>query len=242
MSNRLTPIPPATGAVDLSRRSTRPEVMDDPALDPAIYARCISDLAKVNQITFTHRPVLRWLAAVAPAGGVSVLDVAYGDGDLLRAIGRWAARRGIDMRLSGVDLNPRSAVAARAATPPDLTIAYLTGDVFDFAPDPKPDFIVTSQFTHHLDDAQLVRLLGWLDRTAVRGWLITDLHRHALPYYGFRVLARLMGWHDIVVSDGTISIARSFRRADWEAALAAAGVRAEIKWRFPFRYVVSRVR
>jgi hypothetical protein len=113
------------------------------------------------------------------------------------------------------------------------------GDVFEAAPDPKPDFIVTSQFTHHLDDRQLVQFLRWLDRTAQRGWYITDLHRHAVPYYGFRVLARLMGWHRIVASDGTVSIARGFRRADWQAALAAAGVQADIRWQFPFRYGVS---
>jgi 2-polyprenyl-3-methyl-5-hydroxy-6-metoxy-1,4-benzoquinol methylase len=228
-------------AMNLSQRSTKPELMDDPDLDPAIYARCISDLAKVNKVTFTHRSVLRWLASVAPASGFSVLDVAYGDGDLLRAIGQWAARQGIAVRLSGIDLNPRSAEAARAATPASMAIDYRTGDVFDYAPDQRPDFIVTSQFTHHLDEAQLVRLLGWLDRTAGSGWYVTDLHRHAVPYYGFRVLARLMGWHNIVAYDGTVSIARSFRRADWVALLAQAGVQADIGWRFPFRYAVSRV-
>ncbi|MDD2878121.1 MAG: methyltransferase domain-containing protein [Acidiphilium sp.] len=230
--------------MNLTHRSTLAEVMDDPSLDPAIYARCIGDLAKLNRVTFTHRPVLHWLAqttrALPQGSTVSLLDVAYGDGDLLRAIGRWAAKRGFVARLSGIDLNPRSAAAAQAATPADLTIDYHCGDVFDYVPEQKPDFIVTSQFTHHLDDAQLVAFLRWIDRVAVRGWFITDLHRHAVPYYGFRVLARLMGWHRIVASDGTISIARGFRRDDWVAALAKAGVGADVAWRFPFRHSVSR--
>lgn len=226
----------------LSHRSTRPEAMDDPELDPAIYARCISDLATLNRVTFTHRPVLRWLDAVAPKDGFSVLDVAYGDGDLLRAIARWAAKRNIPVRLSGIDLNPRSAEAARAATPTTMAIDYRTGDVFDEATGERPDFIVTSQFTHHLDDEQLERLLRWLEDRAGRGWFITDLHRHAVPYYGFRVLARLMGWHKIVVSDGTISIARGFRRHEWATALDRAGVQAKIAWRFPFRHGISRLR
>jgi 2-polyprenyl-3-methyl-5-hydroxy-6-metoxy-1,4-benzoquinol methylase len=214
--------------------------MDDPDLDPAIYARCIGDLAKVNRLTCTHRAVLRWLAAVAPTGGFSVLDVAYGDGDLLRAMARWAARRGLAVRLSGIDLNPRSAAAARAATPADMTIEYRTGDVFDFEPAVMPDFIVTSQFTHHLDDAALVRLLRWMDRHARLGWHITDLHRHPIPYYGFRHLARLAGWHRIVASDGTVSIARGFTGSDWRGLLDRAGVPAEVTWRFPFRHAVAR--
>lgn len=227
--------------MDLTHRSTLPEQMDDPGLDPATYARAVSDLARLNQVTFTHRPVLRWLETVAPAGGFSLLDVAYGDGDLLRAIARWAAKRRVAVQLSGVDLNPRSAAAARAATPHGMTIAYHTGDVFDYAPAQRPDFIVTSQFTHHLDDAQLLRLLRWMDAQAVQGWYITDLHRHAIPYYGFRVLARLMGWHRIVAEDGTVSIARGFRRGEWVDVLDRAGVDARVRWQFPFRHGISHI-
>lgn len=232
--------------MDLSRRSMETEAMDDEALDPAIYQRCISDLAAVNRLTMTHRPTLRWLAratASLPKGGAfSLLDVACGHGDLLRAVGRWARRRGLQARLSGIDLNPRSAVVARAATPPDLAIDYVTGDVFGYAPDPRPDFIVTSQFTHHLTDAQLVAFLRWLDRNAGRGWHIADLHRHAIPYYSFRWIARGMGWHRIVAEDGTISIARGFRRREWEQALAEAGLTARITWHVPFRHSVSQMR
>ena len=54
------------------------------------YQRCLSDLASVNRITLTHRPTLRWLAKATkslPAGAsFSVLDLAYGQGDLLRTI------------------------------------------------------------------------------------------------------------------------------------------------------------
>lgn len=87
-----------------------------------------------------------------------------------------------------------------------------------------------------------MRFLGWLDRTAVRGWLIADLHRHAVPYYGFRLLAWAAGWHRIVRLDGTVSIARSFRRADWTTALAAAGLTAAISWHVPFRFTVGCIK
>jgi hypothetical protein len=76
--------------------------------------------------------------------------------DLLRAIHSWATRRGLMLVLSGIDLNPHSAIEAVAATPTGTVIAWETSDVFDQAPEPKPDFVVSSQFAHHLTDDQLV--------------------------------------------------------------------------------------
>ena len=232
--------------MDLSRRSTAAELMDGADVSDAEYARCLHDLAAVNRVTLTHRPTLRWLARATdglPHGAaIAILDVACGEGDLLRAIRRWADGRGLAVRLAGIDLNPRSAVAARAATTPGMAISYRTGDVFDYAPDPAPDFVVSSQFTHHLSDADVVRFLHWLERHAMRGWFIADLERHAVPYYGFRVLAWLFGWHRIVRLDGTVSIARSFRPAEWRRLLEEAGLAAEVGWQLPFRICVGRLK
>lgn len=232
--------------MDLSRRSDLSERMDDPALPRADYERCLHDLAAVNRVTFTHRPTLRWLDRAArdlPVDRVvSILDVACGEGDLLRAVRRWAKRRGRTVRLEGIDLNPRSAVAAAAQTPPDWGIVWRTGDVFDHAPDPSPDFIVTSQFTHHLTDADIVRFLRWLERHAAKGWFIADLHRATFAYWGFGLLATVARWHPIVRSDGMISVARGFRRAEWRHLLAEAGVPGEISWHMAFRWCVGRLK
>jgi 2-polyprenyl-3-methyl-5-hydroxy-6-metoxy-1,4-benzoquinol methylase len=232
--------------MDLSVRANLPELMDAEDLDIAVYNRCLSDLAAVNRVTLTHWPTLQFLSAATkqlPAGSkISILDVGCGHGDLLRGIATWAARSGFDAELTGLDLNPRSAQAAAAASRPEQNINYITGNVFGFSPAIPPDFIVTSQFTHHLSDDDIIRLLQWLDETAKRGWHIADLHRHVIPYYGFRLLTRLFGWHRIVRLDGTISIARSFRRADWHRYLAAANIDATISWHPLFRFCVSRMK
>jgi SAM-dependent methyltransferase len=231
--------------MDLSVRSDMPELMDADDLPLADYNACLRDLAMVNKVTFTHAATLTFLQDATkdwPAGArISVLDLAYGHGDLLRAIAKWAGKRGFVAALSGVDLNPRSAAAARAAAG-GQNIDYLTGDVFEFTPAQPPDFIVSSQFTHHLPDAAIVALLQRMEAMAARGWHIADLHRHWFAYYGFRWLCRLCGWHKIVRYDGTISIASSFVRSDWERYLQQAGLAARIKWHPLFRYSVSRLK
>ena len=230
---------------DLSRRSTETELMDGPTTTPEQYARALADLASVNRITFTHRPVINFLNVATtgwPRGAViSVLDVASGQGDLLRAIQRWATKRGLVPHLAGVDLNPASAVQAAAATPPGMQIAWHAADVFDYTPHPQPDFIVTSQFTHHLDNDAVITFLKWLNRTAGRGWFIADLHRHWLPYYGFRLLAYAMRWCRIVRIDGTISIARGFTAPEWRHLLEAAGIQATVHWHPLFRHGIGRL-
>ena len=231
---------------DFSRRSGAAEWMDDPAADPDVLAACLADLAVVNRVTLAHAPTLRFLARAtrgwARGRTISVLDVASGHGDMLRAIASWARRRGLAARLTGIDLSPASAPAARAATPRTMPIAYETADVFAYRPTPAPDFIVSSLFTHHLADAEVVAFLRWMEANAAHGWFVNDLHRHPVPYHGFQLLSTLAGWHPFVRHDGPVSIARAFSPADWAALLRQAEVPASVRWRLPFRLCVSRLR
>lgn len=230
--------------MDLSTRSTLVEELDGENVDIATYQRCLAELDFINRVSFTQRSTLRWLARAArtlPVGSTfSVLDVGYGHGALLRAIARWARRRGLKAQLSGIDLNPRAAIAARSVTPSDMTIDYRTGDVLSYTPGEPLDFVVSSHFTHHLSDNEVVMFLTWLEANSRHGWHIADLHRSAVSYYCFQLVGHLMGWHRIVRSDGAISIARSFRRQGWQAFLNQAGLQAEISWHMPFRFCVSR--
>src|ERR1700761_9178886 len=47
--------------IDLSMRSTLQEELGDDTTDLVTYQRCMSELAVVNRISFTHRPTLNWL-------------------------------------------------------------------------------------------------------------------------------------------------------------------------------------
>ena len=228
--------------IDLSRRSVDTELMDTETVEPADFGRCLGDLAVVNRLTLARRPTLRWLArATQGRSEFSLLDVGFGQGDMLRAIALWAVKRGLRATLSGIDLHPSSEIAARAATPPELGIEYRTADVFGYVPKHRPDFVVSALMTHHLSDAQVVAMLHWMQRTAVRGWFVSDLHRHRIAYYGFRAMAALSGWHRFVRHDGAVSIARSFRRADWQRYLDEAGMTAQISWRLPFKLCVGKL-
>jgi 2-polyprenyl-3-methyl-5-hydroxy-6-metoxy-1,4-benzoquinol methylase len=230
--------------MSLAARRTADERMDTDCVDFDDYRRCLRDLSRVNIVTMTHRPMLRWLGREsAGLRSFSLLDVACGHGDALRLIYRQAERHGIAVQLHGVDLNPWATRAAREATVAPIT--FRTGDVFAIDPAESFDFIISSQFTHHLPDAEVVTFMRWMEAHARHGWFIGDLHRHWFPYYGFGLLAWLARWHPFVLSDGRISIARAFVPNEWRRLTQIAGLPPDevaITWSMPFRLSVARTR
>ena len=218
--------------------------MDSLELDPAVYARILNDLDRVNSWTLARRPTLGFLErGIGDLRHFRLLDVGFGQGDMLRAIARWARRRGLAAELIGVDLNPRSAAVAEAATPAELGIDYRTGDYRSLVG--GFDFVISNLVAHHMTDGQLGEFLHYMEAEARRGWIVNDLHRHPFAYSGYPLLCRLMGWHRIVRQDGQLSIARSFRPAEWREILSQAGIElntAKVVRRFPFRLCVERLR
>lgn len=229
----------------LAKRADAEELMDADDLDVATYAAVVHDLARVNTLTLARRPTINFLDEVCRRPGAArlrILDVGFGDGDMLRAIARWAGRRGQPVELVGIDLNPRSAPAARHATPADLAIDYRTGDYAGLAAE-HWDIVISSLVAHHMTHAQLVGFMRFMDSEAHRGWFVNDLHRHGFAWLGYPLLARLMRWHPIVRHDGQLSIARSYRPAEWAPILTEAGIDdARVTRIFPFRLCVAKIR
>ena len=225
----------------LAVRAQAEELMDAPDLDPAVLAAVLRDLAKVNRVTMAARPTLAFLArALAGRERVRLLDVGFGDGDMLRAIARWCGRRGIAAELVGVDLNPASLPAAAARTPAGLPIRYVTGDYAALAGEGW-DVVISSLVAHHMQRGELVAFLRFMEAEARLGWIVNDLRRSRFAYHGYPLLAGLMRWHPIVRHDGRLSIARSYRADEWAPLLAEAGVSgARVARRFPFRLCVER--
>ncbi len=225
--------------------------MDTEVTDLADFRACLVDLERINALTFTYRPMIAYLNRLARLGllpegrPLVVVDVGSGYGGMLRAIDRWAARRGIAVDLCGVDLNPWSAASAAEATPPGRPIRWVTRNMFEYQPEGGIDLIVSSQFTHHLGDDGVVHFLDWMERTARLGWFISDLHRHWLPFRFFALWGRVAGWHRFVSHDGLISIASAFTAADWRRLIARTAIppdAAKIEWWIPFRLCVARWR
>jgi 2-polyprenyl-3-methyl-5-hydroxy-6-metoxy-1,4-benzoquinol methylase len=232
--------------VDFSKRAELDELMDGPCSYEELRD-CLRDIAKVNRLTMAYRPTTLWLERIMDSKSSSeplrIVDIGCGYGDMLRRIERWSAKRGVAVRLIGVDLNADAVRAAREVTEAGSTIEWIAGDVYSCAPAAEADVVISSLVMHHLSEAEIVRFLGWMERTVRVGWFINDLHRQAVPYYLFRALAAGAGWHPFVRNDGPVSIRRSFVPEDWRRMLAAAGVTAATIAEYrPARLCVGRIK
>ena len=229
--------------LDFSRRAQWSELMDEPCSREVIEA-CLRDLARVNRWFGAYRPVLRWLGEARRqtlSGPLRILDVGCGYGDGLRRIERWARKRGLPVALTGIDLNPDSIAIAESQS--GSRIQWVAGNIFAYHA-PRPfDLIVSSLFTHHLGDSDVVRFVRWMEHNARMGWFINDLSRAAVPYHLFRWFAKLAGLHPFVQHDGPVSIARAFVPAEWRLLCARAGLEQnefQLRTYRPARLCVSR--
>jgi SAM-dependent methyltransferase len=237
-------MPPS--ALDFSVRAQLTELMDEPCSRDVLRSY-LRGLATTNRLTIGYRPTQYWLDSMRSAmlrqgRTIRILDVGSGYGDGLRRIERWCESNGIEAELIGLDLNPDATAIATEASPPNSRIQWVNADVFAFDA-PQLDLIVSSLFTHHLADEQIVSFLEWMEARAKLGWFINDLSRAAIPYHFFRAFSRLMRLHPYVQNDGPISIARSFVENDWQRMCTAAGLRDdefEIQPFKPARLCVNR--
>ena len=232
--------------IQFAQRAHLSKWMDEPCTY-AEFRACLRDLIKVNRTVFSYRPTLHWLQQFSSSTNapLHIVDVGSGAGDMLRRIETWARHKKLPVRLTGIDLNPFAAQAAREFSAADSRIEWLSCDAFTYQPDAKIDVVISSLFTHHLPDREIVRFLQWMEQVSVRGWFVNDLRRAQTPYYAFKLLATTMRWHRFVRHDGPVSIRRSFTPRDWqqyitEAALDPNAVNIFDAW--PARLCVARVK
>jgi SAM-dependent methyltransferase len=232
---------------DFSRRADLSELLDEPCSYKNLRG-CLRDLEQVNRLSFGYRPTLEWLEQLTPEPNrpLHIVDVGCGGGDMLRRIERWAARKRVAVKLTGVDLNPHAIRAAREFTRAESRIEWIVGEAYSLNPDAGPiDVVISALFTHHLTDDEIVRFIAWMERTARYGWFINDLYRSQTPYKWFKVLAAAMRWHRFVRHDGPVSFQRAFLPDEWKLYVQRAGLAARdvsIATVQPARLCVGRVK
>jgi 2-polyprenyl-3-methyl-5-hydroxy-6-metoxy-1,4-benzoquinol methylase len=169
----------------------------------------------------------------------TLLDVACGGGDVALALVRRAARAGIQLRLTGVDMSSVALeVAQRQAAGYGLDADWQRADVLSDRLE-TCDVVHCSLFLHHLERRQAVRLLERMKQSARRVLIVQDLRRSPSAWLAAYAMCRLATRNPVVRQDGPISVAGAFTRDELQQMADEAGLAdAQIANRWPFRMLM----
>jgi ubiquinone/menaquinone biosynthesis C-methylase UbiE len=201
---------------NLTHRRRQHELMDEPDVDPNHLDRSLRFLRLVNRVLGYTRQLLDRLDAYSknwkPTDTIRIVDIGTGSADMPVAILKWADARGFNVRCTGVDLHAKTTRVARDASN-DARLTIVQADALNLPfHDGAFDYAVTSTFLHHLDTADVVKVIADMGRVASRGVVIADLIRSRLAYAGIRVLSCFA--NPIVRHDGPASICQAFTKAE----------------------------
>jgi ubiquinone/menaquinone biosynthesis C-methylase UbiE len=201
------------------RSALRPERMDELSVDPDALRRSLAYIRRVNSLLGYHRATIghlrRFSRGWERGRPVRVVDVATGSADLPRAVLRWAARGGFDVRVVSVDRHPATLREAAALTPPGLSarLTFARADALSlpFA-DGSFDYALASMFLHHLDDTAAAAAVREMARVARRGIVVADLLRHRRAYAWITLFT--LGSGAMVKHDARASVAQAFTKRE----------------------------
>jgi len=220
------------------RRSSASEMMDAPDIPSGLLIDDLRNLRLLNRYLGNYRNVLRGLARfAAKQNHFSLLDVGTGSGDVPRRIVQWARREGLRARVTALETNRITVAQAVEQTRRFGEISLVRGDAVSL-PFCRAsfDFVLASQLLHHYSEERVIVLLRHWAAVARRGIIVSDLIRHPLPYYGIRLLTRLLTRNVMTLTDAPLSVRRGFTLAEWKKLFAAADIGScEVYWTFPFR-------
>jgi SAM-dependent methyltransferase len=207
--------------------------MDDPGLDGEEHAAALRGLARLNALSGAATALFRPLRAISGGrGGLRVLDLASGGGDVTRGLARRARRAGLPLAFEGCDASPRAVGLANARG----GLRFFVHDLREGVPRGY-DVYVSSLFLHHLAREEAVSLLRGMGEGV--GLLVLDLVRCAPGLALAWGVPRVVTRSPVVHADAVRSVRNAFTAAEARELAAEAGLGgATVARRWPCRFLL----
>lgn len=144
---------------DLCTRWNGSELMDDPACDETKLLRTVAQFRTINLLVGRYRTLLTqtFLADMQrdPVRSYHAVDLGAGGCDIAVWLLRTARRRGLSLRVTALDADPRIVAFAQRqyGHEPGLTIRH--GDLAELATICDADYLFMNHVLHHLRAAGL---------------------------------------------------------------------------------------
>jgi SAM-dependent methyltransferase len=233
-------------------RTDQDEQMDDFSIDDERLTDALQQLRIVNQYLSGYSTTMSLLKPyLRSRSKTRILDVGTGIADFPEKIVRWADTHLPDHELEvvAIDANPVTVAYAQKNLEERLPkrlndrITVETADALALPyGDRTFDIAIGAMFLHHFAHDRATEIVRSMQRVSRDGILINDLDRHPLAYYGIFALTHLLPAAPMVRHDAPVSVLRGFKAAELVEIAQAAGLpEFSIRWRLPFRWLLTTV-
>lgn len=223
-------------------RSYESELLDAPDIPKDLLFENLKELDFINRVLGGHTISLNGIKKLVTDKKkvYHIVDLGCGSGDMMQVIADWAVKSGYKVRLTGVDRNPDVIDYMNDYCKDYSEISGVASDYRDYLKTGiEIDVIHCSLFCHHLKADELAELLHFIKGYTKEGFVINDLHRHWLAYYGVYLITHLLNGTALSKNDGPISVLRAFKLKEFQDLLQKADItKYSIKWKWAFRYLV----
>jgi 2-polyprenyl-3-methyl-5-hydroxy-6-metoxy-1,4-benzoquinol methylase len=216
----------------MRRAAHAEELLDGPLDDPLVLRGNLRDLERVNRRLGGVDLSARAIASLAgERRELTVLDVGTGAADIPLALLERARRRGDRWHMTGIDSRPEILAQAAAREPRLMGTPELELHVGDGRSLPYPaasfDVAHASLVVHHLEPAEVVRLLVEMARVARLGVVVNDLVRGRLAWALAWLLVHGSTRNRFTRHDAPLSVRRAYTKPELTELVGAAGLRIE---------------
>jgi len=216
--------------------------MDDPDIPVGLLHKNLGELDSMNRYAGGHSISLSGIKRMVNDRHkiYHIADLGCGSGDVLKYIARWARINQYQVKLTGVDKSKDAIMYLSENCSGFDEISGVVSDYQHYLESAADiDIVHCSLFCHHLSDNELHDLFTKLKTKARLGFVINDLHRSPLAYYGVWFLTRLLNGTDLSKHDGPVSVLSAFKHSELDSLLRNAGLNEfSIQWKWAFRYLV----
>lgn len=224
----------------LNHRSYQKELLDEELIDSSLLFQNLMELNFINRYLGGHRISVKGISSLLKKQPIQhLMDIGCGGGDALMAMYQYSERNKLNLRFTGSDLKADCISYAQQYCAKVSAIQFKQEDFRSVLnADATIQAVHAALFFHHFSEDDIVAFLKTCKAHKV-AVVINDLERNIIAYYAIKWLTRFFSSSPLVKHDAPLSVARGFKKKEWEAILKSAGIENyELQSCWAFRHLI----